>query len=123
VVVRGSVTAQRAHDRATDTRLSNSPGTLGTLRVESPLWSRAATLAVDWQYASERSSNRGAAADAYALTHLTWRYVPRGFKGSLAASVYNLFDREYAHPVGAEFRQDLLWQDGRTFSIRATFGF
>ncbi|HTU99392.1 MAG TPA: hypothetical protein VMF13_02565, partial [Luteitalea sp.] len=59
---------------------------------------------------------------AYSLTHFTWRYVPLRFKGALAASIYNAFDQDYAHPVGAEFLQDFLAQDGRTFSVRMTFG-
>jgi outer membrane receptor for ferrienterochelin and colicins len=126
LVVRGSVTAQRAEEGEGDAAraLSNSPGTLGTFRLETPVVTRLATVAVDWQYVSDRLTDRGAVADAYALTHLTWRYTPRGLRsGAFAASIYNLFDVRHAHPVGAEFRQDVLWQDGRTFSVRATFGF
>jgi outer membrane receptor protein involved in Fe transport len=44
-------------------------------------------------------------------------------RGAIAASVYNLFDTAYADPVGAEFRQELIGQDGRTFSVRFTVGF
>ncbi len=123
VVMRGSLALQRTHEQETLAALSNSPGRLGTFRLETPLWSRAATLAADWQYVSARWTPRDATAGAYALTHLTWRYAPRTLKGSVSASVYNLFDTAYAHPVGAEFRQDVLLQDGRTLSVRATFGF
>jgi len=42
---------------------------------------------------------------------------------TLAASIYNAFDVRYAHPVGLEFRQDVIEQDGRTFAVRATVGF
>jgi hypothetical protein len=35
----------------------------------------------------------------------------------------NLFDAEYAHPVGLEHRQDVVPQDGRSVSIRATVRF
>ena len=54
---------------------------------------------------------------------MTWRYVPQSFRGAIAASLYNAFDIRYAHPVGAEFVQDLIGQDGRTFSLRLTVGF
>jgi outer membrane receptor for ferrienterochelin and colicins len=124
VVVRGSFTAQRTEESDTSVRLTNSPETLGTVRLETPIVTRLATFAVDWQYVSERLTDRGAATEPYSLTHLTWRYSPRRMRGgSIAASVYNLFDTAYAHPVGAEFRQEVLWQDGRTFSLRATVGF
>ena len=123
VVVRGSLALQRAHEQSTGSQLSNSPRSLGTLRMDVPVWSRSTTLGADWQYVSERLSDSGGIAGAYNLAHLTLRHVPRAFRGSLAVSVYNLFDTAYADPVGAEFRQDVLWQDGRTVSVRATFGF
>jgi outer membrane receptor for ferrienterochelin and colicins len=124
ILARGSFTAQSAHEGESDRRLSNSPARLGTFRIEAPIVTRLATFGVDWQYVSERLTDKGATADAYALTNLTWRYTPRRLHGgSIAASVYNVFDTQYAHPVGAEFRQDMIPQDGRTFAIRATLGF
>ncbi|BCS32494.2 hypothetical protein TBR22_A17090 [Luteitalea sp. TBR-22] len=122
VLLRGSVVAQDTDDGTTHERLSNSPGMLGLFRLESPIVTRRATLALDWQYVGERHSDLGAIADAYALTNLTFRVTPRGLRGSIAASVYNLFDVSYADPVGAEFRQELIGQDGRTFSLRITLG-
>ena len=117
ILARGSFTAQSAHEGDSDQRLSNSPARLGTFRIEAPIVTRLATFAVDWQYVSERLTDRGATADAYALTNLTWRYAPRRLHGgSIAASIYNVFDTQYAHPVGAEFRQDMIAQDGRTFA-------
>jgi iron complex outermembrane receptor protein len=91
--------------------------------METPVGTRRATLALDWQYVGERITDLGATADAYALTNLTLRVTPRGMRGAIAASVYNLFDTAYADPVGAEFRQELIGQDGRTFSVRFTVGF
>ena len=122
LVLQASLTAQRTRDADTGVRLSNSPSRLATARAEAPLFTRRATMAVDWQHVSSRLSNRGVQADAYALTHVTWRYVPLRFKGAIAASLYNVFDANYSHPVGAEFVQDLIGQDGRTFSLRLTVG-
>jgi outer membrane receptor for ferrienterochelin and colicins len=124
VVATGSFTGQRTQEADTRVRLTNSPERLGTFRLETPIVTRLATFAIDWQYVSERMTDRGNTTSAYALTNLTWRYSPRRLRGgSVAASVYNLFDAQYEHPVGAEFRQDVVGQDGRTFSVRATFGF
>lgn len=124
VVASGSFTAQRTRVNGTGINLSNSPETLGTFRLETPIVSRLATFGVDWQYVSARRTDRVAVADPYSLTHLTWRYAPRRMRGgSFSASVYNVFDTAYAHPVGGEFRQEMIWQDGRTFSLRATIAF
>ena len=123
LVLNASLTAQHTRDGETAARLSNSPGRLATVRAEAPLFTRRATMAVDWESVSSRLSNRGVVAAPYTLTHLTWRYVPQSFRGAIAASLYNAFDTRYAHPVGAEFVQDLIGQDGRTFSLRLTVGF
>jgi iron complex outermembrane receptor protein len=123
LLMRGSLVLQDVDAPPTHVRLSNSPGTLGLFRMETPVGTRRATLALDWQYVGERITDLGATADAYALTNLTLRVTPRGMRGAIAASVYNLFDTAYADPVGAEFRQELIGQDGRTFSVRFTVGF
>lgn len=123
LLMRGSLVLQDTKDGATRLRLSNSPDTLGLFRVETPVVTRRAMLALDWQYVGARRSDLGAIADAYALANLTFRVTPRGMRGAIAASVYNLFDTAYADPVGVEFRQELIGQDGRTFSVRFTLGF
>ena len=41
----------------------------------------------------------------------------------LQGSVYNLFDERYADPAGPSFVQNAIEQDGRTFLLRATYGF
>ena len=85
---------------------------------------RRATIALDWQHVSSRLTDQGATAAAYSVANVTWRHAPRRMRGgAVALSVYNLFDTAYAHPVGAEFRQDVLGQDGRTIAVRATLGF
>lgn len=122
VVVRGSIARQHSHERPQHRPLANAPRTLGTLRVESPVGRRWLTAAADVQAVSSRLSLAGTEAPAYALAHFTLRWVPRP-RASIAASVYNAFDQRYAVPVGIEFRQDLLGQDGRTVSVRATVGF
>jgi len=41
----------------------------------------------------------------------------------VAASVYNLFDVDYAFPGFGEHAQDTIEQDGRTFRIGLTYRF
>ena len=57
------------------------------------------------------------------LTHLNVNYAPPRKPFSIAARVSNLFDTAYAHPVGFEFRQDVMPQDGRSVSVRAMLRF
>ena len=41
----------------------------------------------------------------------------------LSASLYNLFDKNYADPGAEEHEQDALRQDGRNFRVKLTFRF
>jgi len=45
----------------------------------------------------------------------------KGFEAS--AGVYNLFDRHYGDPVSADFTQDTIEQDGRTYRLKMKYGF
>ena len=62
-------------------------------------------------------------ADAFCIANFTLygRNVYRGV--DLSASVYNLFDTRYAYPGGPGNLQDLIFQDGRTFLLKATCRF
>jgi outer membrane receptor protein involved in Fe transport len=65
----------------------------------------------------------GTPIDGVWLTNVNATLTPPGRRVSLGLRVANLFDRAYAHPVGVEFRQDLMPQDGRSVSLRATLRF
>ena len=41
----------------------------------------------------------------------------------MSASLYNLFDRRYADPVGPEVVMPAIQQDGRTFRLKLTYTF
>ena len=115
----------RTKSRASRTPLSNSPGLLGTFRLETPLVTRLATVAVDWQYVSDRLTDRDSTADALRphAPDLALHAAPAARRLRSPPRSTTCSTLEYAHPVGAEFRQDMIWQDGRTFAVRATFGF
>ena len=57
------------------------------------------------------------------LSSVTAAHRPVGPRFSVGASVYNLFDTVDMHPVGAEFVQSAIAQDGRTAAVRTTIRF
>jgi outer membrane receptor protein involved in Fe transport len=60
----------------------------------------------------------GSEVRAYGLVNLTLssREFAGGFQ--LSGSVYNLFNRIYSDPVGAEIRMPALPQNGRDFRVQ-----
>jgi outer membrane receptor protein involved in Fe transport len=59
----------------------------------------------------------------YYLSNLTATYRPLRWPITIGATVYNAFDRQIDHPVGVEFRQSAVRQDGRTAALRLTVKF
>ena len=103
--------------------LSNSPRRLALVHAAAPLWSRKVSIAAESQYVGHRFSTRGTRVDGVWLTNLNVTFMPPRQPLSFSARVTNLFDTAYAQPVGFEFRQDLMPQDGRSVSVRATLRF
>ena len=62
-------------------------------------------------------------ADDFTLTNLTLTYVSASKRLEIAASLYNLFDVEYAFPGFGGHVQDTIEQDGRTFWVGLTYRF
>jgi iron complex outermembrane receptor protein len=123
ILARASYVVQESRDRVAAVELSNSPRELGLVHVALPAFSRRVALATESQFVGSRLSTLGTRIPSGWLTHLHLTYRPTGRRVTLAAHVTNLFDRAYGHPVGLEFRQDVIPQDGRRVSLRATFGF
>jgi iron complex outermembrane receptor protein len=84
------------------------------------------TLNPEIQYTSGRKTVPGKATDSvggYTVVNLTL-FTQEVLKGlDLSASACNLLDRNYGHPVGGEFLQDAIPQDGRNFRVKATYSF
>lgn len=123
VLARASFVVQRSEDRMSRLELSNSPRRLGLVHVAVPTWSRNVTLASESQYVGARLSSLGSTIEGGWLSHVNVTYRPTGRPITLSGHIGNLFDRAYGHPVGLEFRQDVMPQDGRSASVRATLRF
>jgi iron complex outermembrane receptor protein len=113
---------QRTVDRATDVRLSNSPGQMADLEILAPLGKRL-SAGLDAQYVSRRRTIRGNTARSYTLTNLSL-LAPRILGHfDVSATVYNLFDVEYGVPWGEDVLQEIIQQDGRSFRVKTTLRF
>jgi iron complex outermembrane receptor protein len=109
-------TWQRTEDVATHERLVNSPEHATVLRSEWPLFERAATLGLALHAMDQRRTLAGETGGFARLdATLTSRQLAPGL--TLSFGVANVFDREYADPVGEELVQDALEQDGRTWRL------
>jgi outer membrane receptor for ferrienterochelin and colicins len=123
LLVRGSLAIQRAIASDSGHRLSNAPSGLGTLHVAAPFWRRQLVLASESLFTAGRSTVGGEMLPSFWLTNLTLTYRPVGMPLTVGASLYNAFDASYADPVGVEFRQPAIPQDGRTAALRVTVKF
>ena len=123
VLLRGSYIYQHTHDRSDGSELSNSPHALALIHAAVPAWNRTLTLAAESQYVGDRLSNVGTMVSGAWLTNVNVSFVPPHRPLSFSVHVANLFDKDYAQPVGLEFRQAAMPQDGRTASVRATLRF
>jgi iron complex outermembrane receptor protein len=74
-------------------------------------------------FTSGRTTVGGDVLPSFWLSNLTLTYRPVRMPITIGASVYNAFDARYADPVGVEFRQAAIPQDGRTAALRVTVKF
>ncbi|HWS15315.1 MAG TPA: TonB-dependent receptor, partial [Candidatus Methylomirabilis sp.] len=116
-------TYQDAKDRSTGEWLSNSPRQLVKGQFSTAFWGDRIVPALDLRYAGPRKTLAGNLTGGYSLANLTLsaRRLRPGLE--VSASVYNLFDKSYADPGGAEHTQDTLQQDGRSFRVKVTAAF
>jgi iron complex outermembrane receptor protein len=115
---RVSYSFQHTADSATGIGLTNSPQHLAKAVVIWPLAHRRLFLGSDIQYVSARKTLTGSEVRPFAIANvtLTSREFAGGFQ--LSGSVYNLFNRIYSDPVGAEIREPALPQNGRDFRLK-----
>jgi iron complex outermembrane receptor protein len=103
--------------------LINSPRHLGKLNFSTPLVRNKVFASLNLEYMSRRRTLSGAYAGGHAVPSLTLfsRDVLRGWE--ISASVYNFSNTKYGDPGAAEHREDVIYQDGRTFRLKVAYRF
>ena len=103
--------------------LMNSPHLMGKFDFSSPLPASGLRIGYALQYYSARQGIDGANLDGYGLSNLnlTANKLARGLE--LSVSLYNLFDRRYAHPGAERNWQKSFAQDGRTMRFKLDYRF
>jgi outer membrane receptor for ferrienterochelin and colicins len=103
--------------------LTNSPKHLFQASLSVPLIRQKVFASMDLQYVSQRATLAGKNAAAYVVPNLTLfsRNLLKGWEFS--ASLYNVFDHKYADPAGNGLAENVLFQDGRNFRIKAGYRF
>lgn len=116
-------TLQRTEDHGTGIELTNSPRQMTKLQLRAPLGVSDATVGMDAQYMSNRTTLGGITVPAYVVTNLSL-LAPRVFaRFDVSATVYNLFGAVYSAPGSIEHVQDIIQQDGRSFRVKTTLHF
>ena len=117
-----SYSYQDAEDE-TGLRLINSPLNMLKFNIIAPLAGDDFSAGLEIQYEDERKTLRGNKTDARVISNLT--FFSRNWieNMKISASIYNLFDEDYAIPGSEEHVQDQIAQDGRTFRIKFDYAF
>jgi outer membrane receptor protein involved in Fe transport len=107
-------------------KVANSPEHLASLKGAVPIIGRALTLGSRLSFEAGRYDRNELASDepqgqsgAYAIWDVVFSGEETRWGLSWAAGVYNAFDWRYSLPVGSEFQQNTIEQDGRTFLLSA----
>ncbi len=118
-----SYSYQYAENKSTGERMINSPLNMVKANIMIPLLEDQLMAALEAQYESGRKTLNDDKTDDIFFTNLTLlsRDMIKGV--TLSASIYNLFDQDYAYPASEEHYQDSIEQDGRTFWIKVDYAF
>jgi outer membrane receptor for ferrienterochelin and colicins len=116
-----SYTASDSLDARSRQPLSNSPRHVGKAGFTIPLARRMLFAAAEAQYVSRRLSVFGVDVPDHFVTNLSLLTsdISGGF--SIAANVYNVFDKQYGDPGGLEHVQSAIPQDGRVFRLKLEY--
>jgi iron complex outermembrane receptor protein len=120
---RFSYTWQEAEDVSTGEKLVNSPRHLAKANLAASLIQDFLTVGFEGQYVGPRRTVAGPVAGGFTVANLV--LVRRDRTGNLevTAGVYNLFDRRYADPAGAEHLQVSIPQDDRNYRLQLKYRF
>jgi len=118
-----SYSFQDSQIRQTDADLTNSPKHMVKLNFKAPLIRERLFAGLNLFYVSSRKTLAGDEVEGFVIPNLTLS-TQKLLKGlDLSFSMYNFSNTKYGDPASDEYRQDIIWQDGRTFRIRASYHF
>jgi iron complex outermembrane receptor protein len=121
--LRGNIgyTFQEAKDKSTDETPANAPRHIGKANLIVPLFSDNWSLGTNFQYLSPRKTTDGSNTDEAWIVNMTLlaKNVRPGL--TLSLSGYNLLNQKYKDPVGLEFRQSGIEQDGMSFLFKVVY--
>lgn len=123
IETRLSYAYQDTHDEQTDQQLTNSPGHQAKFHGLVPIVADKLFFGTELIYTSPRKTLRGRETeDAYLLNlSLYWANVVKGL--DLSGTLYNTLDQKIGEPGSEEHRQDIIFQDGISFRVKATYSF
>jgi iron complex outermembrane receptor protein len=123
--LRGNIgyTYQEAKDKATGETPANAPQHIGKANLIVPLFSDIWSLGTNLQYLSSRKTTDGFSTDAAWIVNMT--LLAKNIRPGLTVSLsgYNLMNQKYKDPVGLEFRQSGIEQDGMAFLLKTVYSF
>jgi outer membrane receptor for ferrienterochelin and colicins len=125
---RVSYTLQEVEDRATGEQLPDAPNHLVKAALSVPLYRDKIFAGLDYQFTSSRKTIRGAGqpgldAEGYSVLNFTLfsRELVKGLE--VSASIYNLLDTRFGDPATPQHSEEIIWQDGRSFRVKALYRF
>ncbi len=100
---------------------SKGPQRMGKLNIWLPVRKQGTRLGLEVQYNSKRLTTRRGWTDGFTLVNLS--LVDHSLVEALQikGSVYNLFNSPNGHPGTWGEKQDIIWQDGRSYRIFLTY--
>ena len=118
-----SYTLQGSHSTPDGQSLSNSPRHLAKVNLIAPLFRDKLFASFEGQEMGRRLTVLQTRVGGAFVANATLYSQNLLGKLSVSASIYNLFDKRYADPVGQEIQDASVIQDGRTFRVKLTYGF
>ncbi len=118
-----SYTLQQTEDKDSGELLENSPQNYGNAGIAFPLYKEKIKTGVSLVYLGKRKTFAGGEVDPYALINLNFICKKLIENLDISLGIYNLLDQEYSDPVGGEFTQEAIPQDGRNFLLTLNYKF
>jgi iron complex outermembrane receptor protein len=120
---KASYTYADARDSSTSQRLSDSPKHVGKLALSAPVWHDKVSANLEVLALSDRETIQGNNLPPYWVANFNLFSHDIIKNLEFSAGVYNLFDRKYQDPVGSDFPQASVQQNGRSFRAKISYKF